>query len=299
MAATSTAGVEFTGSVMRYSEVERLESTCRLLRLGNCEFEFDVASVVYSGSQPEHIKTVQSALKDVFQGTEATRFRFVLPSQALTRFTSVVPEGADEDAQMEHIAFETRILSSDIDSGDVFPTLMSSLDSEDDLSFSVSLIESDVTENLRIIGSAFPEIPFEHVPSSDAAFLAFRHVAHRYEYPKGTYLLAGAYGRNTDFVLIKDGAPLAHTSIVTPHHSDAAYHSLLLLSRFGLSYSDLKQVFVYGEYAESTLVSSLETAVGEIVTIFNPSAIVDLDENRFEDDFPIQAFVPCMGAAIQ
>ena len=53
MAGLTTAGVEFSGSVMRYAEIEQAESRFRLQRLGNCEFEFDAASVAYLGMQPD------------------------------------------------------------------------------------------------------------------------------------------------------------------------------------------------------------------------------------------------------
>jgi len=299
MAAISTAGVEFTGNVMRYSEIEHLDAKFRLLRLGNCEFEFDAAAVVYQGDHPEHIETVRDALKDVFQDTEASFLRFVLPSNITTRFSSVVPAGSDEEEQMEQIAFETRLLGGESEAGDVFPAPLLVSPDTGLLEFSVSHLEPEISENLTRIGQAFPTIPVQLVPSSDAAFLAFRHVAHRNSYPRGVYLLIGSYGRGTDLVLIKDGSPLSHTSVSTPHPSDVAYHALLLVSRFGILHSDLKRVFIYGEETSPALVSIVDEAFGEKGSIFNPSAIVDLEEDRFEENFPIQAFVPSMGAAIQ
>ncbi len=49
MAGTSTAGVEFSRDLMRYAEVEQNDGHLRLLRLGNCAFEFDAEAVLFEG----------------------------------------------------------------------------------------------------------------------------------------------------------------------------------------------------------------------------------------------------------
>ncbi len=299
MAVLSTAGVEFAGSVMRYSEIEQVGSAFKLLRLGNCEFEFDASSAIYEEGFADRIETIRRALQDIFQGTHASVFRFVLPSSTMSRFTSLVPSVRSEAARKDQISFETGLLSGDVGFGDVFPEILDSKSDEGLEKYSVSHVTPLISKNLKAVGAAFADTPVELVPSTNAAYLAFRHFAQNSALPRGAYLLIGAYSSLTDFILIKNGVSQAHFSFQTPFPEDVAYHALLLANRFGLAYGDITHLYVYGEDPGPKFVPTLEEAFGEIVSVFNPGAIVDLEEDRFEAGFPIEAFVPSIGAAIQ
>ena len=299
MAVQSTAGVEFSGSVMRYSEIEQVDSAFKLLRLGNCEFEFDASSAICAEGAADRIETIRRALQDIFQGTQASVIRFVLPSSGMSRFTSLVSSVASEAERKAQITFETSLLSGDVGFGDVFPEILDSRAEEGLEKYSVSYVTPLISENLKAVGAAFEDTTVELVPSTNAAFLAFRHFAQNSSLPGGAYLLIGVYSSLTDFILIKNGASQAHVSIRTPFPENVAYHALLLANRFGLTYADITHLYVYGEEPGPKIVPVLEEAFGEIVSVFNPVVIVNLEEDRFEAGFPIEAFVPSIGAAIQ
>lgn len=299
MAGLITAGVEFSGSVMRYAEVEQAESRFRLLRLGNCEFEFDAFSVAYLGTQPELLTTIREALQDVFRDTASSVFRFVIPSSLQTRFTTAVPVDADVQERSGLIGFETRLFTSNREGGDVFPAHLRSANRSQVQGFAVAHVDDRVAVNVHSVGSAFPAVKVEIVPSMNAASLAFRHVAHRESLPTGTYLLVGTDNGRSDFILMHNAEPLTHSTMVSPHPEDVAYHALLTCSRFGKTCHDIQTVFMYGNADRNKGITGLRDAFGDRVRLLNPGVVVSLEPDHFELDFPIEAFVPAIGAAVQ
>ncbi len=95
----TTAGLELTGSVLRYTEIEQTGPSVRLLRLGNCDFEFDAQADLYSAGDSAHLEPIGEALADVFERTTASVFRFAVPPFCLTSFTAMMPTAAETDAE--------------------------------------------------------------------------------------------------------------------------------------------------------------------------------------------------------
>ena len=50
------AGIDIYGTVLRYAEVEQRGPRYRLLRLGSCDFDFDIAEAVLQGNPPGFFK---------------------------------------------------------------------------------------------------------------------------------------------------------------------------------------------------------------------------------------------------
>ena len=299
MAGLSTAGVEFSGDLMRYAEVGHEDGRFRLLRLGNCEFEFDAESVVF-GEGPGHLHgVIREALGDIFQDTEASTFRFVIPSGLQTRFTTAVPLEADVNQRSALIGFETRLFTGNRAGGDVFPAHLRSDPEVGAQRFAVSHIDETVSEALRDISSVFPGVPVQLAPSMMASTLAFRHIAHRERLSGRRYLLLGCHPDSCDVILMHGAEPLNQDHVERAHAEDVAYHGLLACSRAGLAWHEVDGVFAYGAHAAVCASGVLKEAFGDQASTLNPGVIVDLEEDRFGEDFPIEAFVPVIGSAIQ
>ncbi|MDA0684746.1 MAG: hypothetical protein O2797_05825 [Bacteroidetes bacterium] len=299
MAGLTTAGVEFSGSVMRYAEIEQAESRFRLQRLGNCEFEFDAASVAYLGMQPDLLPTIREAIQDVFRDTTSSVIRFVIPTPLQTRFSTAVPIDADVQERSGLIGFETRLFTSNREGGDVFPVHLRSENRSQVQGFAVAHVDERVANHIRAVGSVFPDVEVQMVPSMNAAALSFRHVAHRESLSTGSYLLVGMIDGRSDFILMHNAESLTHSTMVTPYPEDTAYHALLTCSRFGKTCHDIQTVYVYGNADREAGMAGLRDAFGDRVQLLNPGIIVNLEPDRFETDYPIEAFVPAIGAAIQ
>ena len=299
MAGISTAGVEFSRDLMRYAEVEQQDGHFKLLRLGNCEFEFDAAAVLFDGDHPELLPAIRDAMGDIFRDTEASGFRFVVPSNWQTRFTTAVPDDADVNLRSALIGFETRLFTNNREGGDIFPAHLSSDPESGAQRFTVSHIDDAVSKSLKALQPVFPEASFDLAPSMMAATLAFRHVAHRTQLTSSVYLLIGATDDGFDLILMQGAEPLTQESVVVHHAEDLAYRALLCCSRFGISWRDVERVFTYGNRMQQVQVDALVEAFGSKVGHINPGVVVGLDEDHFGDDFPIEAFLPVLGAAIQ
>lgn len=299
MAGISTAGVEFSRDLMRYAEVEQHDGHHKLLRLGNCEFEFDAAAVLFDGDSPELMGAVRDAIADIFRDTEASGFRFVIPSNWQTRFTTAVPEEADVNLRSALIGYETRLFTDNREGGDIFPAHLYSNQESGAQRFAVSHIDESVSRSIGQLQSVFPDARFDLAPSMMAATLAFRHVAHRAQLPSQTYLLVGAADHGFDLILMRGAEPLVHESIPVAEPSDLAYRALLCCSRFGLAWKDIGRVFTYGSPLGNEITNMLSEAFGPDVERINPGVVVGLERDHFGDDFPIEAFLPVLGAAIQ
>ncbi len=299
MVPQSTAGVEFVGNLMRYAEVENDTTSPRLLRLGNCEFEFDAASVVYFGTAQMHIKTIQSALRDVFKDTTSSAFRFVLPSSALTQFESLVPIHAHDGQSKSQIGFETLLLNGGNSGGDIFP---GDLNLKNNLSFgsyTVRHLSQTISERLRVLCEVFPDQVKGHLPSVNASIKSYRRLMDQKEVSAGKVLLIGCYPSSTDYIALSGGFSLKTISFETRADTDRIYFAHEVLRR--LSDSEFKDcpVFVYGHSISPELMDFLENDFGKNISLLNPGPLVNLDQGRFEKGFPIQAFVPCLGASIE
>jgi len=297
MGVTSTAGVEFVGNLMRYAEVEHNGSANRLLRLGNCEFEFDVADVIYQGQSPEMIETIRSALKDVFKDTAASSFRFILPSAFLTKFESVLPEHVGQSEMRSQIAFETHMLNGGERGGDIFPGESLTSFHPPFKGYSVQHVPPSISAGLKGLYTE-TSLDIQLIPSVNATIRAYRKLFEMKVFESGKSILLGCYPGQTDFIVLENGAPVQLTSRSTPTEGDRTYFAHETMAKLEEKGVELDAVMLYGHNLTSELVGLLTTDFGKRVSVLNPSPLVNLESDRFEQGFPIQAFVPCLGASI-
>lgn len=297
MSKASIAGIQFCDRVMRYAEVEHDESRFRLVRLGNCEFEFDVAAVAYEGGTEAEYETISDGIADVFAESDASVVRYVIPSAYTTRFTSVVSREMDIHQRSAQIGFETRMFNGGVEGGDVFPSHLRAPDETDVDVFAVSHVDRDLTRRLAELAEPLSGLKVEMDPASMASTLAFRHMAHREQLSPGAYLIVGADDGWVDITLMQNAEPRTQVSIHAPYAEDAAYHALATCSRFGYSSFDVAAVLLHGDREE--LESAMEGAFGERVYWMNPGIIVDLARDRLDASFRIESFVGVLGAAVR
>ena len=115
MQAIARAGVEFHGSAMRYAEIEQTGDDFRLLRLGDCQFEFDAYEVLFSGGPDAFLDTISEAVAEVFEGSSARVFRIVVHPPVIKSFSSSFPDESDENVVEEQIIFESALLDVERD----------------------------------------------------------------------------------------------------------------------------------------------------------------------------------------
>jgi len=138
MDARVRAGIDLCGTTLRYAEVERYEAASssawaaeggggfpragsrgrdasgrhRLLRLGSCDFDFDVTRVLWEArAEQQHVDTLGRALADVYENASAETLRVVVhPPQACSFFAPMPAQASTAAERRAHFEREARLL---------------------------------------------------------------------------------------------------------------------------------------------------------------------------------------------
>lgn len=127
--ARARASVAAHGTTLRYAEVEQYGARYRLLRLGSCDFDFDVARALLHAPEAaeaeaavqakaaQHAETVAEALRDVFAGATAAVVSFVLHSPDCTSFCTPLLPDEGEAERRQRLRREAALLMHTGDDG--------------------------------------------------------------------------------------------------------------------------------------------------------------------------------------
>lgn len=281
---------------MRYAEIERAGDIVRLLRLGNCDFEFDAASELFSRSGPSRLHVIRDALSDVFSGTMADVVRAVIPADLMVSFQTGVSPNASPSDRNRQIALETRVLVGENADGDLFPVAGMPSGEQGTVPVHVSHAGTFMAERIMDVGNVFGDVSFEMMPRGTAVFNGM----HAIQEQTGvrTCLLVGAFEGSTEYQIIVDG--VRHGDLVQPvtHATDRVYFSLESLSVFDILPDDIEQVVLHGDRVDGPLIDQMNDTWGTRAVLANPSPAVRLEEGRLEASFGFEAFLATIGAAI-
>lgn len=300
MTIRSTAGVEFLGSVMRYSEIERIGASYRLLRLGNCDFEFDAGARLYGSEDGGYLDTIKDALADVFSGVTSCAFHFVLPSSVTTSFQTVLPDSIGEQDRRRQLAFETRLMTGGASGGEIFSSDSRTPETVvDGLSgVQVTHLPEPIASRLRGVADVFEGQPVELVPRQSAVAQAAWVYARKCGEEVGSRLLVGAYADFTEYQILVDDRQVRTGRNPVHVAPDRLYYALRSMDLAGLKTAEVMSILLYGDRVDAPFVDLMQRTFGSRAEVFNPGPIVDLDENRVDPGFAIEGFVPCLGAAL-
>lgn len=110
MAPLPRAAIELCGSSMRYAEAEPAPGGARLLRLGACEFAFDVRGALERGHETD-LATLADAVRDVFRGSRADGLAAVLHPDGLTSWAAPFDAAADDAAVRARLEQEAALFA--------------------------------------------------------------------------------------------------------------------------------------------------------------------------------------------
>lgn len=111
MDAQVRAGIDLYGTALRYAEVEQYGERHRLLRLGSCDFDFDVAEALLETGTPEELQTITEALQDVFGGSAARELRVVVHPPRIHSFFAPAPAEENDADREERFRREATLLA--------------------------------------------------------------------------------------------------------------------------------------------------------------------------------------------
>ena len=85
------ASIDLSWATLRYAEAMHTPDGIRPLRLGSCDFDFDITRELLHDEAPQHLGVVTQALADVFSGSTVHPLRVVVHPPNAHAFVTVVP----------------------------------------------------------------------------------------------------------------------------------------------------------------------------------------------------------------
>ena len=307
MGAYVQAGVEIYNSTLRYAEVENNDSQYRLLKLGSCEFEFDMSEALSSRAQPLYLDTLAEALNDVFAESIASDLHIVFhPSNCFSFFTPLYVDLTEEERKLRLQEEATLLTASDKLvplhlTADVVYT--ETLENGRIVEwFHVLGIEEQVHHQLSMVLNSLPHSSIRFNLSTRGTANAIECIARKERRDivgHAAYTLAiGYYKTHIEYALCRRGRWYFshHTDSSAP--ADGVYFALSLLRRLNIEKSSIGQIYIYGEDIEAEVFSLLQDVFERTPEVLNPMEIVALDKKSPGMHFTAEAYVPCIGVAM-
>ena len=307
MEAYARAGIDLSGTVLRYAEVEQYGSQYRLLRLGSCDFDFDVAREMLHSDRSTHVTTVAEALGDVLAGSVASTVHVTLHPPGCYSFYTPLPVDTSTSARKVRLQQEAALLAG------VDTPLRLTADAVYAEAFEgggrvdwvhVLAVQEDVHARFERVLRALPQTQHRLMVSMQAAAATLAQHLRRQGVEAGDerYALAvGAHPTHVEYTLCRGLRwHFSHYAEVTAP-ADAAYFAVALLRQLGLRPADVDRLCVYaaGEApADADVFSALPAVFAAPVAPLDPLALVDLDRSSLTTDFNAQSYVSCIGAAL-
>lgn len=307
MGAYVQAGVDIYESTLRYAEVERNGSDYRLLKLGSCEFDFNMAQALAGGAQPMYLDTLADALNDVFSESQASDLHVVFhPSNCYSFFTPLYIDMTEEDRK-RRLQEEATLLTSETGpmplhlTADVVHT--ETLENNRVVEwFHVLGIQERVHSQLDRILRGLPHSSYRFNLSTRGTANAIEQLARKEQTElsdEAPYSLAiGFYKTHIEYVICRRFRWFFSHYIVSTSSADSVYFALALMRRLNLERSEVGQLFIYGEEIETEVFAILQDVFNLNAEVLNPIEVVSLDRKNPGMHFTAEAYVPCIGIAM-
>ncbi len=305
MESQARAGIDIFGRVMRYAEVEQYGARYRLLRLGSCDFEFDVADELFGAENPVHMGTIADAIRDVFHGSVADELRLAVhPPRSIT-FLSVTPKGATDASDAERFALEASLLD-DSAPDDLY--VSEERADQERLDVGDAGNERHVMALPKKIHASFLRIVRDLPISTASPMSSMCGVAralhclarkHSLSAPGKPLVLAiGLYPTHLEFTVSSNGRWHFSHHTVPGNSADAVYFALALFRQLSFRPEDVGKIVVYGLVSEMAELDSMEVVFGVRAEKLDTIPIVDLDVNSLSSGFDFEAYAPCIGISL-
>lgn len=298
----SIALIELDGPAIRYAGVRTDVGSFSLFRLGVCEFDFDVESVLFGDEQPNgdageaaHKKTLTRALDDVFGGTTLSEMRVVVhPGRAIGCY-SLTPLEADQQARdlqfREEISLLADVADLDRQAVTVTPATKAEIFGAPHRWHHLLYVEPATWGRVKGLGA---QLGLETVRVIDSS-IAAAEIKTGPETSDSVSLFVGVYPGRTEISARMGGRWLRshHGAIDTPE--DIAYYALDLLRQVGFLGEDVNFFGFYGKEIHTQRLDLLASFFSVEPRRLDP--FDGVRENVAVPEEEAGAFVPLVGAA--
>jgi len=321
MTIQAAASIDIHGTRLRYAEVQQPPDGYRLLRLGSCDFDFDVTHELLRATAPAHLDVVAEALQDAFRGSVAQTLRVAFHPPDVHAFTTALPTDLPDPARQQRVNQETALLMGAETSEGLY------ISSE--MLQAEALPDADALDWLRVL--ALPDAVqerFERVlaplPHSEHRWMLSTEGAARVAQwasqqaavqpgpsPSSTLpqqpsaaasapftLLVGWYGDFAEYALLHNSEWYFGHHAAIGSANDCAYFSAALLDHLDVPLGAVGRVSLYGKDVDPSAFAPLQAVFGVAPEVLDPLMAVGVDQQQVEGDFAPDVYVPCIGAAL-
>ncbi len=304
MEAHARAAIDIYDRVLRYAEVEQYGSRYRLLRLGSCDFDFDVGRELANATSGKQLVTVADALRDVFSGSVAATLNITVHPPRCFSFFSPMPFGSDPGDRKLRLQQEAALLAGTERpvhiTADVVHTQVLQSGGRVDW-MHVLAIEESIQSRVDRLASKLPQPRRRLMVGMHAAASTIGRLQRwpSGESGRGPFILAiGWYPDHVEYTLCHDQQWYfsKHTDAIPP--VDVAYFAVVMMKQLRLKPDLVRRIYVYGNAVDLSLFPDLETVFDLEAHRLNPLSVLDLDPGSLASDFDAEAYVGCVGAAL-
>lgn len=308
MDVSARAGIDIYGTVLRYAEIEQRGARYQLLRLGSCDFDFDIAEGLFQTSPPEHQQALTDALNDVFEGSVATRLHVTVHPPACYSFFAALPVEAPKEERRRRLLQDAALLTR---SGSPQPLRLTAdamytetMDDGERLEwYHVLALNERLHARFDRICRMLPQAQHRLTLSMHAVANAIERIEQRGGEEERRLqtpftLALGWYPTHVEFTLCRHARWYFSHFIDAAPPPDCAYFALALTSRLGLARSAVGRVFVYGGFQQAGAFSGLADVFPATPEPLNPMQLIDLDQDSMAASFDHAAYAPCIGVAL-
>ncbi len=300
MEARARAGIELHDAVLRYAELERRGNRYHLLRLGSCDFDFNVLSELRAAS-PRYLDVVGEALRDVLAGLSADELDVALhPPQGMVAFASLQPVTIEAEALRHRLLAEAAWITGQPPEAlhlHAEPGFRQTLPEEASACwYQVLVLPHPMQQHLERVLQQAPCNQYRiRLSTAGAAEMLQRLSGAEPEVAPEVALAIGCYEAYTEFTLCRRGA--WYLSHFTRGSEDVAYFCMALLHRLGLSAAMVEHLALYGTHLPISLREELKLLFPVEPLLLNPVALTTLDPEVLNPTEAV-AYVPCIGVAL-
>jgi hypothetical protein len=311
------AGVEIHGRALRYAEVSGRGAATELVRLGACDFDFDVAEALLGPASPPHLDTVATAVREIFAESAAESLAVVLHPWDCTSFFSPLPAGMPPSERFEQLRQEAAMLS---DSTVARPLRVKAtpvrvedlgdgraahwhhvLRLPDSVHARIDHVVKWRGEAEREAQRAWPH-DFAGTVAAAAAVVGRRPEMDEEGDPFA--LAVGVYGARCEVAVCRG------TTWYFGHHTetaalegaglfgDGAYFVAALLDRLGVEALSVEHLYLYGEDADSASIEGVEDLLGLQARPLNPLEAFRPARSG-ADPLSLASYAPVIGALLR
>ncbi|MEM1269687.1 MAG: hypothetical protein AAGI08_06525 [Bacteroidota bacterium] len=290
------ASISIIGDELHYAEVVVFDDRPpRLVRLGSCDFDFDLVESLSDGAATGRYLAFTEALEEVFGRSRIDRLHVALHPCDCVEFFLPMPSETPAVERMRQARFETGILSS-FDAG--YPPLVTmepvrSLD-EQVAWYHLHRVPIDLVGQIELFLTRLGMPAYQFWSSTRAVSTLLARISRNASSRTPFVLAVGRYPSHAEFTLSRAGEWVHSWYAPAASSGDSPFYVASMLKRLGVAPRRVGRLLAYGSVQDSP--HALATLFQSELETLNPLEVFDASETKIQTVPSV--FAPCLGASL-